>query len=421
LSAITDADTASAAATASLAPLNPAQKLATAATGPAFAILIMISTGHLLNDLMQSVVPSVYPILKDKFQLDYADIGLLTFTWQLMASILQPLVGMYTDKHPKPFSLAVGMGCTLTGLLIMAFAPSFGLLLLGVAVIGIGSSIFHPESSRVARMASGGRYGMAQSLFQVGGNVGSAIGPLMALVLVVPFGQHAIGWFAFFALTGMILLTRVGFWYRAERRAAKGKAVAASTSPVSKSVLVRSMIILCALIFSKFLYMASLSSYYIFYTKATFDVSTSTAQLLLFVYLAAVAVGTIAGGPLGDRFGRRTVIWFSILGVLPFTLALPFANLFWTIVLTIPIGFILASAFPAIVVYAQELIPGKPGTVAGLFFGFAFGMGGIGAAALGALADHTSITFVYQLCSVLPAIGLLAIFLPDVRSARVKG
>jgi len=421
LSAITYADTASAAATAGMTPSSPAQKFATAASGPAFAILIMISLSHLLNDLMQSVVPAVYPILKDKFNLDYADVGLLTFTWQLMASILQPIVGIYTDKHPKPFSLAVGMGSTLTGLVIMAFANSFAMLLVGVAVIGIGSSIFHPESSRVARMASGGRHGFAQSIFQVGGNVGSAIGPLMAMLLVVPFGQHAIGFFAIFALCGIIILTRVGFWYRSERRAAKGKVVKVAVSPVSKSVLIRSLVILCALIFSKFLYMASLSSYYIFYTKETFDVSTSTAQLLLFVYLAAVAVGTIAGGPLGDRFGRRSVIWFSILGVLPFTLALPFANLFWTVALTIPIGFILASAFPAIVVFAQELVPGKVGTISGLFFGFAFGMGGIGAAALGALADHTSITFVYQVCSVLPAIGLLAVFLPDVRSKRVTG
>jgi FSR family fosmidomycin resistance protein-like MFS transporter len=414
LSAITDSDTASAAATASLPP----RSAVASATGPAFVILIMISVSHLLNDLMQSVVPAVYPILKDSFHLNYSDVGLLTLTWQLMASILQPMVGMYTDKHPKPFSLAVGMGSTLTGLLIMAFATSFSMLLVGVAVIGIGSSIFHPESSRVARMASGGRHGFAQSIFQVGGNLGSAIGPLMAMVLVVPYGQHAISVFALFALTGMIILTRVGFWYREQRRASKGKIVVALPSPVSRSALMRSIIILCALIFSKFLYMSSLSSYYTFYTKETFNVSTSTAQLLLFVYLGAVAGGTIAGGPLGDKFGRRSVIWFSILGVLPFTLALPFANLFWTVVLTIPIGFILASAFPAIIVFAQELMPGKVGTVSGLFFGFAFGMGGIGAAALGVLADHTSITFVYQVCSILPAIGLLAVFLPDVRSKR---
>jgi FSR family fosmidomycin resistance protein-like MFS transporter len=381
----------------------------------------MISASHLLNDLMQSVIPAVYPILKDSFHLNYADVGLLTFTWQLMASILQPLIGMYTDKHPKPFSLAVGMGSTLTGLLIMAFATSFAMLLVGVAVIGIGSSIFHPESSRVARMASGGRHGFAQSIFQVGGNLGSAIGPLMAMLVVVPFGQRAISVFALFALTGMLILTRVGFWYRDQRRAAKGKPAVAMPSPVSRGVLTRSLVILCALIFSKFLYMSSLSSYYIFYTKETFHVSTSDAQLLLFIYLGAVAVGTIAGGPLGDRFGRRSVIWFSILGVLPFTLALPFVNLFWTVVLTIPIGFILASAFPAIVVFAQELVPGKVGTVAGLFFGFAFGMGGIGAAALGALADHTSITFVYRVCSILPAIGLLAVFLPDVRSPKRAG
>lgn len=394
--------------------------VAKAATGPAMAILIMISVSHMLNDLMQSVVPSVYPILKDKFQLSYADVGLLTFTWQLTASILQPGVGFYTDKHPKPFSLTFGMGCTLVGLMLMAFATSYHHLLIGVAAIGVGSSVFHPESSRVARMASGGRYGFAQSLFQVGGNFGSALGPLLAMLIVMEFGkdagsQRAISYFGIFALAGMAILTRVGFWYRAELRSAKGKAAVAHESPVSRSVLVRSIVILCALIFSKFLYMASLSSYYTFYTMNTFGISTSTAQLLLFVYLGAVAAGTIAGGPLGDRFGRRRVIWFSILGVLPFTLALPFANLTWTVALTIPIGFILASAFPAIVVYAQELVPGKPGTIAGLFFGFAFGMGGIGAALLGVLADHTSIRFVYQVCSVLPAIGLLAIFLPDVR------
>jgi FSR family fosmidomycin resistance protein-like MFS transporter len=390
----------------------------TKAGGPALAILVMISCSHMLNDLMQSVVPAVYPVLKDKFSLDYADVGLLTFTWQLMASILQPVVGIYTDKHPQPFSLALGMGCTLTGLIIMAFAPSFSFLLVGVAIIGIGSSIFHPESSRVARMASGGRHGFAQSFFQVGGNIGSAIGPLLAMVLVVPFGQHAISWFGVFAFMGMIILTRVGFWYRDQHRSAKGKGVSALPSPVSKSALVRTLVILGVLIFSKFLYQASLSSYYIFYTKETFGITTQNAQLLLFIYLGAVAAGTIAGGPLGDRFGRRAVIWFSILGVLPFTLALPFANLFWTAVLTVPIGFILASAFPAIVVYAQELVPGKTGTIAGLFFGFAFGMGGIGAAALGALADHTSITFVYQICSVLPALGLLAVLLPDLRSHK---
>lgn len=400
---------------ASTATASPSTSMAKAATGPAMAILIMISVSHMLNDLMQSVVPSVYPILKDKFQLSYADVGLLTFTWQLTASILQPGVGFYTDKHPKPFSLAFGMGCTLIGLLLMAYATSYHHLLIGVAAIGVGSSVFHPESSRVARMASGGRHGFAQSLFQVGGNFGSAIGPLLAMLLVVPYGQHAISYFGIFALAGMAILTRVGFWYREERRSAKGKAAVAHESPVSRSVLIRSIVILCALIFSKFLYMASLSSYYIFYTMQTFKISTSTAQLLLFVYLGAVAAGTIAGGPIGDRIGRRRVIWFSILGVLPFTLLLPFANLTWTVILTIPIGFILASAFPAIVVYAQELVPGKPGTIAGLFFGFAFGMGGIGAALLGVLADHTSIGFVYQVCSVLPAIGLLAIFLPDVR------
>ncbi len=396
---------------------TPASTLS-AAKGPAFAILLMISASHLLNDLMQSVVPAVYPVLKDKFNLAYADVGLLTFTWQLMASILQPIIGSYTDKHPQPFSLAVGMACSLAGLVTMAFAPSYAFLLIGVAIIGIGSSIFHPESSRVARMASGGRHGLAQSLFQVGGNFGTAIGPLLAVVLVVPYGQHAIAWFALFALLGMIVLTRVGFWYRDQHRAAKGRTVAALASPVPRGTVIRTLVILGALIFSKFLYTSSLSSYYIFYTKETFGISTESAQLLLFVYLGAVAAGTIAGGPIGDAIGRRRVIWFSILGILPFTLALPYANLFWTAVLTVPIGFILASAFPAIIVYAQELVPGKTGTIAGLFFGFAFGMGGIGAAVLGVLADHTSIAFVYKVCSVLPVIGLLAVFLPDLHTKR---
>ncbi|MDR3373581.1 MAG: MFS transporter [Ancalomicrobiaceae bacterium] len=386
----------------------------------AFAILIAISCGHLINDMLQSLVPAIYPLLKDSFHLDYGAVGFLTFTWQLTASILQPLVGIYTDKYPQPFSLAAGMGSTLIGLVIMAYAPNYAMLLVGVSFIGVGSSIFHPESSRVARMASGGRHGLAQSIFQVGGNVGSAIGPLVALAIVLPNGQRAIAWFALVALVGMGVLARVGFWYRARRRAAGPKVARAHVSPVSRQVLVRTILVLGALVFSKFLYMVSLSSYLTFYVMKTFDVSRDDAEIQLFVYLAAVAAGTIAGGPIGDRIGRRAVIWFSILGVLPFTLALPFANLFWTTILTIPIGVILASAFPAIIVYAQELVPGKVGTVAGLFFGFAFGMGGIGAAVLGIIADHTSIGFVYSICSVLPAIGLLAALLPDVRSQPAR-
>ncbi len=397
---------------------QPAQAVAAAAGSTAFTVLVAISVSHLLNDLMQSLIPAVYPLLKDKFHLDYTAVGIITFAFQMTASILQPLVGMYTDRHPKPFSLAVGMGSTLIGLLVLAYAPNFAVLLIGVSLIGVGSSIFHPESSRVARMASGGRHGFAQSLFQVGGNVGSAIGPLMALVIVVPNGQHAIAWFGLVALAGMLILGRVGVWYRDHRRANAKKGVQPVVSPLPRHIVTRSLVVLCALVFSKFLYMASLSSYYTFYAIETFHVSVGDAQMLLFVYLGAVAAGTIAGGPLGDRFGRRSVIWFSILGVLPFTLALPFANLMWTVVLTVPIGFILASAFPAIIVYAQELVPGKVGTVAGLFFGFAFGMGGLGAAILGVLADHTSITFVYEVCSVLPAIGILAVLLPDVRSHR---
>ncbi|HWU68914.1 MAG TPA: MFS transporter [Stenotrophobium sp.] len=388
----------------------------------AFNVLAAISFCHLLNDMMQSLLPSIYPMLKSAYGLDFGQIGLLTLTYQMTASLLQPVIGHYTDRRPRPYSLALGMGFTLVGLILLAFAASFAWLLLAAALVGTGSSVFHPESSRVARMASGGRHGLAQSIFQVGGNLGSATGPLLAAFIVLQHGQTSVAWFSLAALLGIFLLWNVGHWYRDHgltRMAAHTHAAKAQAAPSSREVR-GAIAVLLALIFSKFFYLASLTSYYTFYLIHTFQVSVEDSQLLLFVFLGAVAVGTIAGGPLGDRLGRKYVIWASILGVLPFSLLLPYVNLFWTAVLTVPIGIILASAFPAIVVYAQELMPGKTGTVAGLFFGFAFGMGGIGAAVLGELADHTSIRFVYQICAFLPAIGLLAGWLPNLDSGRRK-
>ncbi len=385
-------------------------------TGPVAGILLAISVSHLLNDLMQSLVPSVYPILKSKFALDFGQVGLISLTFYLTASLLQPVVGLITDRRPMPFSLAAGMGSTLAGLLLLSVAGSFPIILLAAGLIGLGSAVFHPESSRVARMASGGRYGMAQSVFQVGGNAGSAIGPLLAAFVVVRHGQSSIAWFSVAALLAMAVLAVVGRWYGrrvAERRRAPAVAPAVATLPRAR--VAASVAILLTLIFSKYFYMASLGTYYTFYLIDRFGVAVDTAQLLLFVFLGSVAVGTVAGGPLGDRFGRKRVIWISILGVLPFTLALPHANLMWTAILTVPIGLILASAFSAILVYAQELLPGRVGLVGGLFFGFAFGMGGLGAAVLGKLADATSIEHVYVMCAYLPAIGLLTALLPDTR------
>ena len=383
-----------------------------------FGVLAAISLCHLLNDLMQALLPAMYPMLKDSYALSFSQIGLLTFTFQFTASLLQPLVGAYTDRKPRPYSLVAGMGFTMVGLLLLARAGSFPVLLLAASLVGTGSSVFHPESSRVARMASGGRHGLAQSVFQVGGNIGSAIGPLLAALIILPRGQVSVAWFCGVALLGMFITGNIGRWYRQHglaRLKPRGGAAPAQLAPGK----VRAAIgVLLALIFSKFFYLASITSYYTFYLIDHFQVSVRSAQLLLFVFTGAVAVGTIIGGPLGDRFGRKRIIWISILGVLPFSLLLPHASLFWTGVLTVPIGMILASAFPAIVVYAQELMPGKTGTVAGLFFGFAFGMGGVGAAVLGVLADHTSIGFVYQLCAFLPLIGLLAGLLPDVESEQ---
>ena len=400
------------------AQVLPASSARGIAERTSLGILVAISISHMLNDLMQSVIPAIYPILKAEFTLSFGQIGLIQLAFQLTASILQPVVGIYTDKNPQPFSLAVGMGVTLCGLLMVSIASTYPMLLLAVALIGMGSSIFHPEASRVARMASGGRHGFAQSLFQVGGNFGSAIGPLLAALIVLARGQASVAWFSLVALAGMLILTRVGFWYRDHQRERKKANIAAPVQTLPRNVVVRSIVILAVLIFSKFFYMAALTSYYTFYLIETFDVSVKDSQLYLFVFLAAVAAGTIAGGPIGDRFGRKFVMWFSILGVLPFTLLLPHASLGWTIALSVVIGFILSSAFPAIIVYAQELVPGKVGLVSGLFFGFAFGMGGIGAAALGELADWTSITFVFQICAFLPILGLLTAFLPDIRKAK---
>ncbi len=386
----------------------------TPAETTAFAILLIISLCHLLNDMMQTLLSAIYPLLQRSYGLTFAQIGTITLTFQGTASILQPMVGFFIDRHPKPYSLAMGMGLTMTGLILFSEAGSFPLLLLAAALVGTGSSVFHPESSRVARMASGGRHGLAQSLFQVGGNAGSAIGPLLAALIVLRHGQRGLAWFSLAALLGITLLIRVGHWYKrcGLKRLTERAAAAMPRQTLPRGRVALTLLVLLALMFSKFFYLASMSSYYIFYLMDKFHLPLRDAQLHLFVFFGAVAIGTITGGPIGDRFGRKVVIWGSILGVLPFTLALPYANLFWTGVLSVPIGMILASAFPAIVVYAQELLPAKVGTVAGMAFGFAFGMGGIGAAVLGHLVDRTSLGYVYHLCSFLPAIGLLAVFLP---------
>ena len=379
-----------------------------------FRVLGAISVAHFLNDMIQSLILSIYPLLKGNFHLSFAQIGLITLTYQMTASILQPVVGMYTDKHPKPYSLALGMGFTLVGLLLLSVASHYGIVLFAAALVGTGSSIFHPESSRVARMASGGRHGLAQSIFQVGGNAGSAMGPLLAAWIIIPHGQTSIAWFSVAALLAIVILWQIGNWYKRRRSEMSTKA---GKSGHSHAVLPRRQVmfsigILLLLIFSKYFYMASLSSYFTFYLISKFHLSIQDAQFQLFMFLFAVAVGTVLGGPIGDKVGRKWVIWASILGVAPFTLILPYANLFWTGVLSVVIGIILASAFSAILVFAQELVPGKVGTISGLFFGFAFGMGGVGAAALGKLADMTDIYFVYQVCSFLPLLGLAAAFLP---------
>jgi FSR family fosmidomycin resistance protein-like MFS transporter len=379
-----------------------------------FGVIFAISFCHLLNDMMQSLLPAIYPGLKEGFHLDFGQIGLITLTYQITASILQPLVGLYADRRPTPLALPGGTLFSLAGLLVLSIAHTYPMLLVGASLLGMGSSVFHPESSRVARMASGGRHGLAQSLFQVGGNAGQALGPLAAAVVVVRWGQSSLAFFALLALLSGAILWNVGQWYkhhglpRLKASAAKQPAVTHTSAEAKRGIAV-----LLALIFSKYVYLASLTSYFTFYLIHRFNVSVESAQLHLFVFLGAVAVGTILGGPLGDRFGRKRVIWFSILGTLPFTLLLPYASLFWTAPLTIAIGLILASAFPAIVVFAQELVPGKVGMISGLFFGFSFGMGGLGAAILGELADHIGIEAVYQICAFLPLIGLLAALLPN--------
>ncbi|GAB1575211.1 MFS transporter [Bordetella petrii] len=371
--------------------------------------------------MIQSILLAIYPMLKDSFNLSFAQIGLITLTYQIAASLLQPCIGLYTDKRPTTYSLPVGMGFTLVGLLLLAFAPSLPYLLVAAALVGTGSSVFHPESSRVARMASGGRHGLAQSLFQVGGNVGSALGPLLAALFIIPHGQASVAWFSLAALFGMVVLVGIGRWYGANRALLKPRARAAGDADVlGRGKVLWALAILGVLIFSKYFYLASLNSYFTFYLIDKFDLSVRSAQLYLFLFLAAVAFGTVAGGPVGDRIGRKIVIWVSILGVAPFTLMLPHANLFWTGVLVVVIGVVLASAFSAIVVYAQELVPGKVGMIAGLFFGFAFGMGGLGAAALGKLADMTSIAYVYEVCAYLPLLGLVAFLLPDIERGKAK-
>jgi MFS transporter, FSR family, fosmidomycin resistance protein len=385
-----------------------------------FQVLAAVSFCHMLNDMVQSLLPSIYPILKGSFHLNFGQIGLIALVNQVTASLLQPFVGLYTDRRSAPYFLPAGMTVTLAGLLLLAFAPTFAWLLFGAALVGVGSAVFHPESSRVARMASGGQHGFAQSFFQVGGNSGSAIGPLLAAFIVLPRGQHGMAWFSIFALIGVVVLIWVSNWAKHRRRShpSTSHAGPSAHANLSKRQIGVAMTVLMTLVFSKYFYLSSLVAYYTFYLISRFHVSVHSSQLHLFAFLAAAAAGTFFGGPIGDRFGRKYVIWGSILGVLPFTLALPYANLFWTGVLSVVIGFVIASAFSAILVYAQELVPGRVGLISGLFFGLAFGMGGIGAAVLGKLADHTSIIYVYHLCAYLPAIGLLTGLLPEIEPAR---
>jgi FSR family fosmidomycin resistance protein-like MFS transporter len=386
--------------------------------GTAFTVLAAISFSHLLNDTIQAVLPAIYPLLKSSFALSFAQVGLMGLTQQVTASLLQPVVGWYTDRQPAPYALVTGMSLTLVGLLWLSGAGTFAMLLAASGIMGIGSAMFHPEASRVARMASGGRHGLAQSLFQVGGNVGSSFGPLIGAFLIVPRGQRAVAWCALIALAGMAILWKVGNWHKARPPAHEfdptGHIGSAPRHHSTRQHVAWPLAILAVLIFSKYFYLASLTTYYTFFLISRFGVSVQTAQIDLFIFLGAVAAGTVLGGPLGDRFGRKWVIWGSIFGVVPFTLALPYASLFWTPILTVMIGLILASAFSAIVVYAQELVPGRVGLISGVFFGFAFGMGGLGAAVLGALADRLGIEFVYRVCAFLPLLGVLAAFLPDV-------
>jgi len=379
-----------------------------------FAVIMAVSFCHLLNDMMQSMISALYPMLKDNYALDFAQIGFLGFAFQMTASVLQPLIGWYADKRPLPYSLSVGMGSTFVGLLLLAFAQAYWGLLVGAAFVGLGSAVFHPESSRVARIASGGRHGLAQSLFQVGGNFGSAIGPLLAAFIVVPRGQVSVSWFSVAALVGMVILWQVGTWYSKRERSGVTKRLSVPTMTFSRGRVIGAITVLAVLVFSKQLYLVSLSSYYTFYLIEKFGTSVQDAQVLLFIFLGSVAIGTVIGGSFVDRLGTKLVIWLSILGALPFTLAMPYVDFTWTVILTVVIGLIISVSFSAIVVFAQELVPGRVGMIAGVFFGLAFGVGGIGAAALGIVADHKGIPFVYQICSYLPLLGLLTILLPPI-------
>lgn len=392
--------------------LTPGLAAKAAAAGPAYIVLAGISFSHFLNDTMQSLIASVYPILKDAYALDYGQIGMITLAFQFTASLLQPLVGHFTDKKAQPFSLAIGMGSTFVGLLLLSFAGTYGMILIAASLVGLGSAVFHPESARIARLASGGRYGFAQSVFQLGGSFGTSMGPVLAALIVVPFGQPSIAWFSSIAFLAIVILWRIGVWYKPQIATKKTAVIERHPdAPDARRVKI-ALGVLVALLFSKQLYVSSLSSYYIFYLIDKFGVSTQAAQLYLFIFLAANAAGAFFGGSLGDRYGRKYIIWFSILGALPFTLALPYAGLFGSAVLSVIIGLILSSATSSIIVFAQELMPHRFGMISGVFFGVAFGIGGLGAAVLGRVADHTGIAFVYHLCAFLPALGLLAVFLP---------
>ncbi len=396
-----------------------AQPLAARPQATTYAVLFAVAAGHLINDTLQALLLSIYPMLRDILSLSFAQVGIITLAFQATASVLQPLIGLFTDRYPVPFALPLAPALTLVGLVVVGFAPSYPVLLVGAVLIGLGSSLFHPDASRLARLSSGGRYGFAQSLFQLGGNFGTAVGPLLAAFIVLPHGQKSVAWLAVIALFSVAILSYAARWYAHHLSPAGGaRRAVAPAEPLPRRIVVTSLIILLCLMFSKFVYTSSLSSFYTFYVIETFGLSDTEAQIDLFIYLGAFAAGTLLGGPIGDRIGRKAVIWFSVLGALPFTLALPYANHFWTIALSVPIGFILASAFSAMLVYAQELVPGRVGLISGLFFGVAFGIGALGAALLGVLADWTSISFVFHVCSFLPVIGLLAMFLPGTQALK---
>ncbi|MFV0932928.1 MFS transporter [Pseudomonas jessenii] len=404
--------------TTTLSSPSPTASVASQASPLVMRVIGACALAHLINDLIQAVLPSIYPMLKASYGLSFTQVGLITLTFQLTASLLQPWIGFYTDRHPKPWLLPAGMVCTLIGILMLSMVGSFPAILVASALVGVGSSTFHPETSRVARLASGGRYGLAQSTFQVGGNAGSAFGPLLAAAIIIPYGQGNVAWFGLFAVFAILVQYGLSRWYRNHLNLFKLKQGSKATHGLSKRRVTFALVVLALLVFSKYFYMASFTSYFTFYLIEKFDLSVASSQLYLFLFLGAVAAGTFFGGPIGDRIGRKQVIWFSILGAAPFTLALPYVDLFWTGVLSMIIGFILASAFSAIVVFAQELVPGNVGMIAGVFFGLMFGFGGIGAALLGHLADIHGIEYVYTLCSFLPLLGILTILLPSSRSAR---